>query len=138
MVEQHASNLDPPRRRIYALLLAATILLGLFWRLAPLHLPAFAFKYGGSALWAIAVYWLIAVLRPRDGALTRALTAAFAALVVELFKLVYWPPLDSFRATLAGKLLLGRYFTLGAIAAYWIAIAAVALVDARFRLTRKR
>jgi hypothetical protein len=110
-----------------------TVPLGLAWRLAPLHLPPFAFKYGGSALWAIAVYWTLAFFLPRHRPAALALFAALTALAVELFKLVRLDTVDRFRSTLAGKLLLGRYFTLGAIAAYWLAIALVASLDARFR-----
>ncbi len=126
--------IDVRRRRLTCLaFLFVTLPLGLAWRLAPLGLPAFAFKYGGSALWAIAVYWVVALCLPRRPVVTLALTAGVAALAVELAKLIYWPSLDRFRETLAGKLLLGRYFTLGAVVAYWLAIASVALLDARFR-----
>lgn len=121
------------RRLACLLLLAVTLPLGLAWRLAPLHLPRFAFKYGGSALWAIAVYWLIAFLLPRQHPRALALLAAIVAAAVECFKRVQSPALDAFRHTLAGKLLLGRYFTFGAIAAYWLAIAIVAAGDAVFR-----
>ncbi len=121
------------RRRLLCLLwLALTLPVGLLWRLAPLHLPQFAFKYGGSALWALAVYWVVAFLQPRRPPAALACIAAVIAAAVELFKLVRSPALDSFRETLPGKLLLGRYFTFGAILAYWIAIAAVANLDARF------
>ena len=95
----------------------------------PLGLPPFAFKYGGSALWAIAVYWVVAMARPGWRPAALAVAAAIVALGVELGKLIYWAPLDRFRETLPGKLLLGRYFTVGAIVAYWLAIAFVALFD---------
>ena len=121
------------RRLACLLLLAVTLPTGLAWRLAPLHLPQFAFKYGGSALWAAAVYWLIGFLLPRRHPRVLALLAAVAAAGVECFKRVQYPALEAFRSTLAGKLLLGRYFTFGAIAAYWLAIAVVAAGDAAFR-----
>ena len=119
------------RRLLCLLWLAAILPLGLVWRLAPLHLPQFAFKYGGSALWAIAVYWIVAFFNPRRSRAVLAWVTAGIAAAVEFFKLVRNPILDSFRQTLPGKLLLGRYFTFGAILAYWIAIAAVAAMDAR-------
>ncbi len=125
------------RRLACALLLGATVPAGLVWRLAPLHFPPFAFKYGGSALWAMAVYWVVASLLPRRSSACLGLLAGTIALAVELFKRVHLPLLDRFRDTLGGKLLLGRYFTLGAIAAYWIAIAVVALLDARLRPARR-
>ncbi len=121
------------RRRTSAALLALTIALGLAWRLAPLHLPPFAFKYGGSALWAVAVYWALALLFVRRTSAHLAMVALAVSTAVECFKLVFWAPLDRFRETLPGKLLLGRYFTGGALLAYWLAIAAVFLLDAFWR-----
>lgn len=121
------------RRLICLLLLAITIPAGLAWRFAPLHLPQFAFKYGGSMLWAMGVYWLIAILLPRKRPLFVAACAALVSVAIELFKLVRDPALDQFRRTLAGKVLIGRYFTFGAIAAYLLAIVLVALADARLR-----
>jgi hypothetical protein len=120
------------RRLVCVEMLAFTVPMGLAWRLAPLHLPAFAFKYGGSGLWAVAVYWLFGLIRPRWTAGKLAICAGISAFGVEFFKKVYWGPLDRFRESLAGKLLLGRYFSYGAILAYWVAIAFVALLDARF------
>ena len=113
-----------------ALMLATTIA-GLIWRLAPLHLPFFFYKYGGSMLWAIAVYWLIAALLPRSTPPKLALLAALAAAAVEFSRLIHTPAFDAFRETLAGKLLLGRYFSLKNIAAYWLAIALTAWLDSR-------
>lgn len=121
------------RRRTCAVLLIVTMASGLVWRLAPLHLPAFAFKYGGSALWAMAVYWVVAILLPRKPIALLALIAGVIAVGVECFKQVRSPSLDHFRETLAGKLLLGRYFTWGAMVAYLMAIVAIAWVDARLR-----
>lgn len=127
------------RRRLVCLIcLAVTVPLGLVWRMAPLHLPQFAFKFGGSALRAVAVYWVVALVKPQDRPLRLGLISAVCALTVELAKLIWWPPLDRFRETLAGKLLLGRYFTVGAIVAYWIAILATALMDARLSPGRKK
>ena len=100
------------------------------WRLAPLHLPPFAFKYGGSALWAGAVYWAVAFLLRNRRPAVLGVCAAVVATAVECFKQVRFPALDAFRDTLAGKLLLGRYFSYGALIAYGLAIAAVAWIDA--------
>ena len=120
------------RRRLFCLLLLGlTVPLGLLWRLGPLHLPAFAFKYGGSALWAIAVYWTVALALPRLRVPAIGVVAGIIAFAVEFGKRLWWLPLDHFRQTLAGRLLLGRVFTFGAIAAYWLAIALVSFLDAR-------
>jgi hypothetical protein len=39
------------------------------------------------------------------------------------------PGIDAFRVTLAGKLLLGRFFSAWDIVAYWVAIAVAAALD---------
>lgn len=125
------------RSRACALLVAAVVPAGLAWRLAPLHLPPFAYKYGGSLLWAAAVYWSVACLLPRARPVQLAGLALLVSVGVELFKLARLPPVDRFRETLAGKLLLGRYFSFGALAAYALAIALVSALDARWHPGRQ-
>ena len=119
----------PKRRVTYAVLLLITIPVGLAWRMAPLGLSPFWFKYGGSALWAMALYWLLAVCLPRLSVVGLAFLAGAVAAVVEFSRLWRVPAVDAFRLTLAGRLLLGRYFSLKNIAAYWLAIALAALLD---------
>ena len=117
-------------RRIRCLVFAAiTIGGGLIWRLAPLGLPTFAYKYGGSALWAAMVYWLCAALFPAWRPLRTALVACAFAAVVELSRLHHTRAEDAFRLTVAGRLLLGRVFSLADIACYWLAITLTAIVD---------
>ena len=117
------------RRTVSVTLVLATTLAGLVWRMAPLHLPYFLWKYGGSALWAADVYWLLAALLPRLRPAALALLASLVSLAVEFSRLIDSPPLQSFRLTLAGKLLLGSIFSPRNIVAYWLAIAATALID---------
>ena len=118
------------RRRLAALaLMLATTLAGLIWRMAPLHLPWLLYKYGGSMLWAAALYWLIAAILPNRKPQEIALIAALAAAAVEFSRLVHTPAFDAFRLTLTGKLLLGRFFGLKNIVAYWLAIAIVTALD---------
>jgi len=112
--------------------------LGLAVRFAPLHLPWFLYKYLGSCLWAAALCWFLAALFPRLAPGALAAIAAVIALAVELSRLVPIPAVDAFRLTLAGRILLGRYFSLKNIAAYWIAIAASALLDRYLLFDRGR
>jgi hypothetical protein len=119
----------PKRRVTYAVLLLITIPIGLAWRMVALGLSPFWFKFGGSALWAMALYWLIAVCLTGLSAAGLACLAAAVATVVEFSRLWRVPALDAFRLTLAGRLLLGRYFSLKNIAAYWAAIALAAFLD---------
>jgi hypothetical protein len=125
-------------RRIRAiLLLAVTIPTGIAWRMLPLHLPYFAWKYGGSALWTVALYCLIAAIAPRLQPLKLALVSALFALLVELSRLVQQPTLEAFRRTLGGKLLLGSHFALKDIAAYWITIAILFFLDQHMQKTSR-
>jgi len=113
--------------------MVVTVGLGLAVRFAPLGLPAPIVKYGGSALWALMIYGVVSTLLPRWPLLSVALAAGAIATAVEFFKLYRSPGMDAFRHTLPGVLLLGRYFSVRDIAAYWIAICVGALVDRRLR-----
>jgi hypothetical protein len=123
-------------RRITAILIVAiTIPAGILWRHLPL--PFFAWKYGGSALWTVALYFFLVTLFPRLHPMGVALTTALLAALVECSRLIDQPQLDVFRRTLAGKLILGRFFSFKDIAAYWISIAVLFFID-RNMLADKR
>ena len=106
-----------------------TIAAGLTFRFAPLGLPAFVVKYAGSTLWAVMIYWIVSTLMPTKRAPVAAIVSGLIATAVEFFKLYHSPAMDAFRLTLPGILLLGRYFSVWNIVAYWLAIGAAALVD---------
>jgi hypothetical protein len=111
------------------ILLLLTIPVGLAIRFLPLHLPWFLYKYLGSTLWAAALYWFLATLLPKLRPLTIATIAISIATIVELSRLVPIAPIDNFRLTLPGQILLGRYFSIKNIVAYIFAIAAVTAFD---------
>jgi hypothetical protein len=118
------------RRSLTALiLLLITIPIGLAVRLLPLHLPWFLYKYLGSALWAIALYWFLAALLPKLRPRSIATIAIIIATLLELSRLISIASVDAFRLTFAGKILLGRYFSIKNIAAYLLAIALTAALD---------
>ena len=120
-----------PRRswQLSLALILGTIVTGLMVRFAALGLPPRIVKYGGSALWALMVYWILSTLLParRPGGVV--LLAGCLATAVELGKLLHTPSLDAFRHTLPGILLLGRIFNLWDIGIYWLAIVAGAILD---------
>jgi hypothetical protein len=123
-----------PRPFVHSLgLIAITVAVGLAIRFAPLGLPPFAVKYGGSMLWAMMVYWIASAFLPAWRLLGIVLLAGALATSVEFFKLYHCVPLDAFRHTLPGILLLGRFFSLWDIAAYWFAICIGALADSALR-----
>jgi hypothetical protein len=114
------------------LLFFLTIPLGLAVRLLPLGLPWFLYKYLGSTLWAVALYWFLAAILPKLHPRPVATIAIAIATLLELSRLIPIAPIDAFRLTFAGKILLGRYFSLKNIAAYLLAIAITATVDRLF------
>ena len=96
---------------------------GVVWRLAPLGLPPFWVKYGGSILWGAMVLLIVGVFDPRPRpSWTTSAVAAVIALAAELFRLYHAPALDAFRLTLMGGLLLGHVFSLWNVVAYWAGI----------------
>ena len=109
------------------------ILGGLFIRFGghALQFPAFIVKYGGSTLWGLMVYVLVTIARPGKPYQTGLIAFIISALV-EFSRLVHIDWLDEFRTTLAGAILLGRYFAYADILAYAIAIAFGVLIDRRF------
>jgi uncharacterized protein DUF2809 len=94
-----------------------------------LGLPAVIVKYGGSALWAAMVHFLVAISGPRLPRWHIAGIVAAIAVSVELLRLVHTPSLDAFRLTLAGALLLGRIFSLWNLLAYGVGIALGVMID---------
>jgi hypothetical protein len=90
-------------------------------------------KYGGSALWALMIYWIVSALLPSWPIPRLVVLAGIVATSVEFFKLLHSPGLDAFRVTLPGALLLGRFFSVWDIAVYWLAIAAGGWADRAVR-----
>ena len=121
---------SPPIKRLVAALL---VIAGGFWlRRYGLghHIPAFYVKYGGSALWAAMVYFLVALLlrsRPQKQILT---IAALVCALIEASKLSHTPALEIFRMTEAGAWLLGRIFSPWNFLAYAAGLALAFGLDA--------
>lgn len=122
----------PARRRLVCFgIMLLLIPLGLLCRFVPIGLPAGIVKYGGSFLWAAMIYWLLAFLFVRQRSLAVAGSALVLTAAVEFFKKIHSPGLDGFRSTIAGKVLLGRYFSYTDVAVYWVAVASCAWIDHR-------
>ncbi|MTK64597.1 MAG: DUF2809 domain-containing protein [Methanobacterium sp.] len=120
----------------YACTVAAIIVTGLVVRHPGLGVPWPVAKYGGSILWGGIVFFLVATAAPTAPRARRAGIAAGIAVLVELVRLYHTPWLDDFRLTLAGALLLGRFFSVWNIVAYWTGIVAGVLAESRFRRHR--
>jgi hypothetical protein len=116
-------------------LVVVTIVAGIGVRFLRLGLPASVVKYGGSMLWAATIYWVASTGFGRMRVVVVALIAGSVATAVEFFKLYRSPEVDSFRGTLPGILLLGRYFSWWDMVAYWVAVVAAAALDRALRGT---
>jgi hypothetical protein len=84
-------------------------------------------------LWGAMVYAIIRLVHPLAPVAGSAAVAGLIAVVVEISRLVHQPDLDAFRTTLAGQLLLGRYFSVWNIAAYAVGIGCAAGLDVAWR-----
>jgi len=105
-------------------------MVGIAVRFAPLGLPSFVTKYAGSMLWAAMIYWIVSTLLPVRRLRIVTLLSGSIASAIEFFKLYHSPGMDAFRHTVPGILLLGRFFSVRDIVAYWIAIGIAAYLDA--------
>ncbi|MEB2846004.1 DUF2809 domain-containing protein [Rhizobiales bacterium RZME27] len=90
-------------------------------------------KYGGSVLWGGMVFLLVAFVTGSRKVVLTAVVALAISASVEFSRLYHTPELDAFRLTTAGKLLLGRVFSLWNILSYAIGISLAALIDRRLR-----
>ena len=71
---------------VSVLLIVITMIAGLVIRFAPLGLPASIVKYGGSALWAMMIYWMSSSVLPSWRAEYIGLLSGVVATSVEFFK----------------------------------------------------
>jgi hypothetical protein len=94
-----------------------------------LGLPTPIVKYGGSMLWGMMVFFLVAMAASHLSRRRIALISASIAVCVELFRLFHTPWLDAFRLTMAGALLFGRVFSTWDMLAYAVGIGLAMLLD---------
>lgn len=93
-------------------------------------IPFFVWKYAGSALWATALYLAIGLVAPRLGPIRTTILSGLIAVAVEFSRLLDFAWLDAFRATLAGRLLIGKVFALSNLLAYAAGIIFGMAIDA--------
>jgi hypothetical protein len=118
------------------LLLFVTIIAGLLVRKGPFDLSPLVVKYGGSMLWALAIYWLVSTILSRSSLVAAAMFSGLIATAIEFLKLYHTPDLEAFRYSLPGTLLLGQIFSFSDIAAYWFAVLFGAVLDMQFRASK--
>lgn len=139
---QHRLHIRPARnyaptssrnRLLYVVLALAVVAAGLLWRSGFIPLPPSFAKYGGDALWALMVFVCFGFLIPRAPTLLVALLTLTFSWGVEFSQLYHAPWIDTIRATIPGKLVLGNTFNWPDLPAYALGIALGALVEWRRR-----
>lgn len=106
---------------------------GLLSRRYPAWQPVVVATYAGDVLWAVMVFWGLALIWPRARTITLAGAALGVALVVEGSQLLRVPWLVALRETRLGALALGQGFLWSDIACYVAGIVAASLLDAQTR-----
>lgn len=125
------SDQTPIPRHRTALLLAATIVLGLTSRCA--SSMSWLGEHPGDALYAAAAAWAFLLLRPALAAWQVGTLAFAAAALVELQQLLTWPWLVALRQTSVGALVLGQGFQWQDLLAYLVGATTAASLAAAVR-----
>ena len=109
-------------RSAYLIAALLTIAAGLASRKFPGLLPEVLGKYPGDALYAVLIYWLVALVLNPPGLARMAGFALMFCFGVELLQLWRAPWLVAIRANPFGHLVLGSHFHAGDLLAYAIGV----------------
>ena len=120
-------------RLLYAMLIAAVIGAGLLWRSPLLHLPPFAAKYGGSALWALMVFLCCGFVKARAGIWRLMFVATIISFAVEFSQLYHAPWIDEIRSYNLGALILGSTYSSKDLLAYLAGIVTGGVLEGILR-----
>lgn len=113
-----------------------TVGLGLTSRLP--GAPAFVLAHVGDTLYAVLIYWLVAVVRPDARSVRRASVTWGVCALIELSQAFHPPWLDTFRANGLVALVLGRGFLWSDLACYAVGVAlAVGVEGVGWRVARR-
>jgi hypothetical protein len=114
-------------RSLYLFLYLLTVVIGILSRNGMIGKGPLFHKDLGDALYAVAAYFLIAVLFPKWPSLRLGAVALTYCVAIEYFKLV--PGLGAVRQTLPGKLILGTGFSYRDILMYVVGTVATTFVE---------
>jgi len=113
---------------IYSATVALLIVLGLPSRIWPQHFPVWYVEYAADSLWAMMVYFMIAVIF-RFSALAVGGAALIFAYLIEISQLFHPPWLESLRSVKLFALVLGHSFAWSDIIAYTLGIALATAIN---------
>jgi hypothetical protein len=110
------------------IMLVLVIALGMASRAWPIF-PRGLGNYPGDALWAMAVYFSLALLLPKMASQRLATVALIVSWVVEFAQLLRWPWLVALRRNPIGNLFLGSGFDWFDLLAYAVGVAIAFVLD---------
>ncbi|MBT7959372.1 MAG: DUF2809 domain-containing protein [Akkermansiaceae bacterium] len=122
-------------RLVYVILLGSTIIIGLLTRSAFIPADTPLRNYAGDMLWAIALYWFMAVVSPKWHPWKLAFITAVISYAVELSQLYHADWIDNIRAMKLGGLMLGFTFHWPDLLCYTGGAIVASTID--FHLLRK-
>jgi len=115
-------------RAVYLLLLLLTIAAGLLSRSSLIPPASFIGTYAGDTLWAMAVFWSLAFLAPRQPTWKLATIALLIAFGVEASQLYHAPWIDDLRSIRLVALILGSGFLWSDLLCYTTGIVTAASI----------
>ena len=120
----------PGRQRwVLAILILLIVAGGLASRSFPGLTPAKLGKYPGDALWALAVFFAVAFVRPAISPRRLAVVALTISWLVEFSQIYQAPWIDAIRANFMGHLFLGSAFDAWDLCAYAAGVSAGFVLD---------
>lgn len=120
----------------YLVAVVIVVVIGLPTRMDISPLPQPLLKYGGGFLWAAMIYLILAAVFIRANIRWLWLAALIIACGIEFSQLYETEWLTTFRATLLGRMTIGRGFLWGDVISYIAGVSAAALLEARLRQRR--
>jgi hypothetical protein len=114
---------------LYLFILIIAGLTGIITRRYASLFPDFIAQYAGDTLWALALYFFIAILLYRQSIAFRSLLTALLSLAVEVLQKYHAPWIDQLRSTLIGGLILGFGFLWSDLLCYLAGITIAIIIE---------
>ncbi|MBK1853717.1 DUF2809 domain-containing protein [Verrucomicrobiaceae bacterium 5K15] len=126
--------MSPSSRRLIAIgCLVVTIALGLFSRSRFVSDTSVFGQYAGDTLWAMAVFWGLAMLAPQSTTKRLCLTTLVISVAIELSQLYHAAWIDVIRANPIAALILGHTFVWSDLVCYTLGAFLAAIAHHRLK-----
>lgn len=128
----HKRDTMTSRRVVYITFLAVTIALGLLSRSSLVPADSFICHYAGDALWALAVFWSLAIVWPTKETRWLCIATLGISLTIELSQLYHSEWIDHIRDFKPAALILGHTFLWSDLVCYTVGAIAGSLLHFKF------